>query len=138
MISVTSVTDKYILQPTLLGKHKRTLEWLSTAVLWKIELTFFQKLLDQYASKFTAADDKKKIDHFQNLIIYYRDELIDSLTSRLRLHEKKLAEMLVSKDESKTEYFKEHDILMNELEALNSQFSEYKEEFFGFVEKVML
>lgn len=37
MISVTSVTDNYILQPTLLNKHKKTLEWLSTAVLWKSE-----------------------------------------------------------------------------------------------------
>lgn len=137
MISVTSITDNYILQPSLLNKHKKTLEWLSTAVLWKRELVFFQKLLDQYASKFSATDDKKKIDHFQHLIIYYKDELVDRLSSRLRLHEKKLAEMLETRNEARTEYFNEHEGLMNELEALNTQFLQNKEELFEFIEKAM-
>jgi hypothetical protein len=137
MISVTSVTDKYIIQPSLLGKHKKSLEWLSAAVLWKRELTFFQKLLDQYSSRFTSIEDKKKMDHFQNLITYYNGELIDTFTSRIRQHEKKLAEMLESRNESKTEYIKEHDVLMAELEALSAQFTEYKEEFFAFIEKAM-
>ncbi len=137
MISVASVTDNFILQPTLLNKHKKTLEWLSTAVLWKRELAFFQKLLDQYTAKFSSVDDKKKIDHFQNVIIYYKCELIDALSAKLRAHEKTLAEMLESKNETKTEYFKEHEGLMNELEALNTQFLQIKEELFEFIEKAM-
>jgi hypothetical protein len=137
MISVTSVTDKYILQPTLIGKHKKTLEWLSSTILWKRELAFFQKLLDRFANKFEATEDKKKIDHFQNLIIYYNGELIDSLASRLRLHERKLAEMLESRDESKTEYFTEHDALMNELESTGTQFTQIKDDLFTFIEKAI-
>lgn len=137
MISVTSVTDKYIVQPTLLAKHKRTLEWLSTAILWKHELTFFQKLLDQYSPKFTDVEDKKRIDHFQNLLIYYKNELINGLSDKLRMHEKHLADMLESRNESKTEYFKEHNEIMNELEAFNNTFTEYKEDFFFFMEQAM-
>jgi hypothetical protein len=137
MISVTSVTDKYILQPTLIAKHKKTLEWLSAAVLWKIELSFFQKILDQSAPKLSTADEKQQIDHFQNIIIYYKGELIDSLTARLRSHEKKLADMLQSKDETKVGYFKEHDELMNALESLSDQFAEYKTNFYAFVEKAL-
>ena len=137
MISVTSTTDKYILQPSVLNKHKESLQWLSAAVLWKRELAFFQKLLDQYAPKFTAIDDKKKIDHFQNVIIYYKGELIDTMTGKLRLHEKKLAEMLEAHDETKTEYFKEHDALMGEFESLSQQFTQYKDELFAFIEKGM-
>ena len=102
-----------------------------------MELGFFQKLLDQYASKFSTTGDKKKIDHFQNIIIYYKCELIDVLSTRLRLHEKKLAEMLESRDETKTEYFKEHEGLMNGLEALNTQFIQNKADLFSFIEKVM-
>jgi len=136
MISVTSVTDRYILQPSLLNKHRQSLDWLSAAVLWKRELAFFQKLLDQYSSKSRSLEDKKKVDHFQSVITYYNGELIDTFMSRLRLHEKKLAEMLQSKDESKIDYFKEHEALMSELEALSSQFKEYKEEFFAFIEKL--
>jgi hypothetical protein len=137
MISVTSVTENYIIQPTLLAKHRKTLEWLSAAILWKHELAFFQKLLDQYAPKFTTTSEKATIDHFQNLITYYRFELIDALTSRLRLHEKKLAEMLETKDETMVEYFQEHDSLMGELEAANTQLTQNKEALFLFIERAM-
>jgi hypothetical protein len=137
MISVTSVTDGYILQPTLISKHKKTLEWLSATMLWKKEVAFFQKLLDQYAARFTSLDDKKMVDHFQNIIIYYRGELLDSIASRLRQHEKNLADMLDSVDESKTVYFKEHDEIMGQLEVLNDQLITYKEELFEFIERVM-
>jgi hypothetical protein len=137
MISVLSTTDQYILQPTLLGRHKKTLEWLSAAVLWKTELSFFQKLLDKYSPKFSAPSEKKQIDHFQNIILYYKGELIDSVTARLRLHEKKLADMLQSHDETKVKYFKEHDDLMNEAQSLNDQLSEYKTTFYAFIEKAV-
>lgn len=137
MISATSITNQFALQPTLLAKHKKTLEWLSAAVLWKRELAFFQKLLSQYASKFSKQEDKAKIDHFQSIILYYNGELIDALCSNLRLHEKHLASMLETKNESNTEYFKEHAELMNELESANTQLTQYKEELYNFVEKVM-
>lgn len=137
MISVTSVTDKYIIQPSLLDKHRKTLEWLSATLLWKHELAFFQKLLDQNASRFTDVEDKKRIDHFQNLLIYYKGELIDSLSSKLRNHEKRLADMLETRNESRVEYFKEHAELMGELEAFNKSLIEYKEDFFYFIEKVL-
>ena len=137
MISAISVTDKYILQPTLIGKHKKTLEWLSATVLWKRELTFFQNLLDQFARKFQEIEDKQKIGHFQNLIIYYNGELVDSLASKLRLHEKKLAEMLEFRDESKTAYFSEHEGLMNELESASNQFTQIKDDLFTFIEKAI-
>ena len=45
--------------------------------------------------------------------------------------------MLETKDELKISYFKEHDELMNELESLQVQFSQYKEQLFDFIEKVM-
>ena len=66
MISPISNTREYILQPTLIWKHKRTLEWISTATFWKRELAFFQKLLDEYAPRFSSEADKMKISHFQN------------------------------------------------------------------------
>ena len=137
MISVTSVTSEYILQPSLLEKHRRTLEWLSSTLLWKREFIFLQKLLDQQSIKFSSVDDKKKVDHFQNLIIYYNGEVIDGLRKKLREHESKLADVLQTKNELKTEYFKEHDAIMQELESFQIRFVEYKEGLFEFIEKVM-
>jgi len=137
MISVTAVTNKYILQPSLLDKHRKSLEWLSAIVLWKRELVFFQKLLDQHASRFTSVEQKKQIDHVQSIITYYKGELLDSFATRLRLHEKKLAEMFEFHDETQTEYFTEHEGLMGELQAVNDQFVQYKEELFKLIEQVM-
>ena len=137
MISVTSVTGEYILQPTLLEKHRRTLEWLSSTLLWKREFNFFQKLLDQQSVKFSSVDDKKKMGHFQNLITYYNGEVIDGLRKKLREHESKLADVLQTKNELKTDYFKEHDAIMQELESFQTRFIEYKEGLFEFIEKSM-
>ncbi len=137
MISPTSITGSYILQPSLLEKHRKTLSWLSATLLWQREFHFFQKLLDKNASKFTEVEEKQKVDHFQNLILYYNSELIIELQKKLRDHENRLADMLKTKDELKTGYFKEHEALMQELEAFNSRFVEYKEELFEFIEKVM-
>ena len=137
MISVTSGTNAYILQPSLLEKHRVTLNWLSSTLLWQREFNFFQKLLDQNAPKLTSVDDKKKIDHFQNLIIYYLGELIPELRKKLRDHENRLADMLKTKNELKTQYFKEHQTVMQELESFNIRFVEYKEELFEFIEKLI-
>jgi len=137
MISVTSVTGEYILQPTLLEKHRKTLEWLSATLLWKREFNFFQKLLDQQSIKFSSIDEKKTMGHFQNLITYYNGEVIDELRKKLREHESKLADVLQTKNELKTEYFKEHDAVMQELESFQIRFIEYKEGLFEFIEKSM-
>lgn len=137
MITPISITDQYILQPGLLDKHKKTLDWLSASVLWKRELMFFQKLLDQYAPRFTSVDDKKKIDHFQNLLLYYRGEVVDTLTHKLRQHEKHLADMLATHDETKTGYFNEHDLLMSEMSSFSTQFAKYKAALFTFIEPAM-
>ncbi|HEY3406302.1 MAG TPA: hypothetical protein VGK59_23100 [Ohtaekwangia sp.] len=137
MISVLGTTGEYVLQPSLMEKHRKTLEWLSSTILWEREVIFFQKILDMHASKFTSAEDKQKISHFQNLITYYRGEVIHQLASKLREHEHHLAEVLRTKNELKTEYFKEHDSFMSELESFAKSFAEFKSHLFDFVEKAM-
>jgi hypothetical protein len=135
MISVTSVTKNYILQPLLITKHKKTLYWLSSVTLWKSELNFFQKALEEAAPLFNKVADKKKIDHFQNLFIYYSGEVIDTLRSKLRQHENRIASILKSKDEVHTQYFLEHDALMDELGAFAKNYRELKDGFVKFVAK---
>jgi hypothetical protein len=133
MISVSNITNQYFVQPTLLNKHQKTVEWLSTILLMKVEVKFFQKLLDKSAKSATSEENKKKLDHFQNLVLYYNGELLGNMSTRLRNHEKKLAEMLEQKDETKVSYFKEHDQLIAEMESLYKQFNIYKEELFHFI-----
>jgi len=137
MISVLGTTNKYILQPSLMEMHHQSLEWLSYSVLWKRELIFFQKLLDQYASRFTDLDDKKKIDHFQHIITYYKGEVVDLLRKKLKNNEHKLADMLQTLNESDTEYFKEHKEIMSEAASFAKTFNEFKHDFFEFIERVI-
>jgi hypothetical protein len=137
MNSIIAVTDNYILQAPLLAKHRQTLEWISASVLWKRELAFFQKLLEKYAPDMTEPAERQRLEHFQNIVLYYRFELIDKLTSALRGHEKKLAEMFETKDETKVEYFKEHEGLMTEMQSLSQQFTHNKEELYAFIETFM-
>ncbi|MBL7857044.1 MAG: hypothetical protein JNM57_05090 [Cyclobacteriaceae bacterium] len=135
MISVLGTTGKYILQPSLVEMHRESLEWQSATALWKRELSFFQKLLDQHAPKNSNLEFKKQVDHYQHLITYYDGELVDIFRKKVRDHEHKLAAMLQELKESDTEYFTEHGGLMEELKAFQKTFTELKHEFFAFIEK---
>lgn len=137
MISVLSTTSKYILQPSLLDMHRQSLAWLSASALWKRELAFFQKLLDTYAPRFTSEDDKKKISHFQSLVIYYNGEVVDGLRKKLRDLESQLAHSLQKENESDTRYYAEHKGIMEEADAFEKSFSDLKHDLFSFVEAVL-
>lgn len=135
MISVTSQTGKYILQPSLIGMHRESVEWISATELWKRELAFFQNLLDQHAPKMDSVEFKKQVDHYQHLITYYNGELVDALRKKLRDHEKQLATMLQELNESDTEYFKDHAAVIEEVAAFAKVFAEFKHGFFEFIER---
>jgi hypothetical protein len=137
MVSALSATSRYILQPSLIDMHRKSLEYVSATALWKRELQFFQKLLDKYAPKFSSVEDKKKIDHFQSLITYYDDELVDGFNKKLRRHEGDLARMLQSKNESDTVYFKEHKDLMAQLESFSKSYDAFHHELYDFIEEAM-
>lgn len=137
MISASSTTNQYALQPSAIEMHQESLEWLSATILWKSELRFFQKLLDQHASDFTTVEDKKEIDHYQNLIIYYQGELVDELRKELRDLENHLAKVLQTHDESDVTYFKQHHVTMDKLAAFNKEFRNLKNSFYEFIEKVL-
>jgi hypothetical protein len=137
MISVTGTTGKYILQPSLVSMHQQSLEWLSVSDLWKQELSFFQKLLDQNSPKATSTELKKQMDHFQHVITYYSGEVVDGLRKKVRGHEKDLANMLQSMNESDTQYFKDHEGVMSELLTFSKTYDQFKLEFFGFIEKMI-
>ena len=134
MISILSTTGKYMLQPSLINMHKQSLEWLSHTEYWKKELSFFQKLIDKFSPAFKTVDQKKRIDHFQNIIIYYNGEVVDELRKKIRVHEGHLASMLQTLNEADTEYFKEHGGLMEELISFQVSFNEMKHELFEFIE----
>ena len=104
-------------------------------MMWKSEITFFQKALEEKAIFLTKQSDKKKVEHFQNLFTYYNGEVIDVLRSKLRKHEDALASVLKTKNETDTKYFKEHDSLMDELSSFSKSYTELKKDFLKFIKK---
>ena len=135
MISVLATTGKYILQPSLMEMHSNSLSWLSALELWKKEVQFFQKLLDQRSALIIDTEGKKQVDHFQHLITYYGGELISSLRKKLHTHEGNLARTLQQLNESDTEYFREHEALMEELSSFQKTFYQFKHDYIEFMER---
>ena|SRR5688572_16214548 len=118
MISVTGVTSNYSLQPALLEKHSRTLSWLSATMHWKSELRFYQKMLNDLRPSMTSAEVRAEIDNLENQVLYFLLEGIEECRRKLRHHENKLAKMLEARAEWDTQYYKEHDTLMESAASL--------------------
>ena len=113
-------------------------EWKSEVEMWKQELQFFQKLLDNYASQMNTVEQKQKMDHFQHLIIYYNGELLDSFNQKARRHTKYLAEHVDNdKTLNKEEYQEKYGTVNNQINAFSSEFRKYKSDFFQFMERVL-
>lgn len=136
MVSITGGTNKYILQPALIEKHRKTLEWLAETIIWKAELKVVQKKLDEVSLDAVQISDKKKLDHFQNLVIYYNGEVVVEIRKKLRAHEDKLARMLEINAEWNIEYFREHNIVMGNAEAVRVRLMEVRTELLAWIHKL--
>lgn len=136
MISQTGITENHTLQPELERKHKETVDWLSSIILWQKELAFFQTILDGTAQYFRSPEDKKKLSRFQNLFMYYHADLLIELRTKLRNHERHLTDIFSKKDIRNNPYHTEHEPLMTELEEFSKQFVQLKKDFFEFIEKI--
>ncbi len=134
MVSSIASAGRNILQPSIVEMHTTSLEWLSALKLWKKEVQFFQKLLDQHTSQISNLEIKKQVDHFQHLITYYGGELISVLRKKLHQHEKNLVQMLKESDDTETGYYYEHKAMIEELEAFRKTFYQFKHDYIEFIE----
>lgn len=135
METLTNSAEKLGLQTNILGMQRESSEWLSATELWKRELNFYQALLDRHATKTDSVEFKKEVDHFQNLITYYNGELVDLLHKKIRKHNKQINQMLHDENESDIETFHQHEDLMDEASSFQKVFSDFKQEFFEFIER---
>jgi len=131
--------EEHLLQSGLEDLHQESKTWLSEIEFWNIELAFFQKLLDKYASHFHNIEDKKKIDQFQNFMTYYSGELLHEIKKEVRQHEKFLASQLSSNDNRINEqsYRVDHETLNQKVAGIRKQTVEEKGRFFKFLAPVL-
>jgi hypothetical protein len=70
MNRLSAPNNNFLLEVSMEDLHKDIARWLSEIEFWRVELHFFQKVLEKIAVKKPSVEDKMKIDHFQNIIIY--------------------------------------------------------------------
>lgn len=128
----------YLLEESLESLHRESKSWSSELELWRIDLSFFQKLLDHNSQNFTSKDDKKRMSHFQNLITYYAGEVLDRFEQMIRRHEKYLATELINMEKlDESGYRKKHAEIASHVGSFRVEFIKYKREFYDFIEKVV-
>ena len=138
MEELTNAGSDYLLEIGIEELHKESEVWVSRINLWKRELDFFQKLLDTFSSKFDKEEDKKTVDHFQNLIIYYNGELLESYKQAVRRQEKNLGIMLTNGTQMDEAAFRNKHIgLKEKIDSFDREFRKTKQEFFDFIESKM-
>ena len=118
--------------------HYSSRQWLFNIEFWRKELDFFQTLLDLNVEKAESVDQKKQIDHFQNLITYYKGELLDEFHQKARRHEKSMRAMLNGESSNLDNAFREkHNILFDQIVSFDNQFKQHKLDFYDFLSALL-
>ncbi|MDH3711503.1 MAG: hypothetical protein OER04_16550 [Cyclobacteriaceae bacterium] len=137
MENLKATTTEFLIRESLLDLHKSSKQWVSEVNLWKLELNFFQKLLDTHAKKVTTYQGKKTIGHLQNLITYYQGELMDEFAKAVRKHEKYLIRVIDGGESDDSTYKVKHEIIDDKINTFRDRFKDYKEELFQFIEELL-
>lgn len=138
MNSLSLPNTNYLLEVSLEQLHSESNSWLSTVDYWKIELGFFQRLLDRAAGLVPSLEDKKSISHFQNLLYYFRGELLDQLEHNVREHEQYLGYQLDNRAPFNEQVYRQaHKKYEGQVKAFEKDFREYKRDLFTFVSKFL-
>ena len=137
MENLNGTESEYLLQSSVEDLHQVSTYWLSEIEFYKTELNFFQDLLDKHCPKINSPEDKKQLDHFQNLIIYYNGELLDEYNRKVRKHTKRISRIM---DEGPTfedfSYREEHKLLGDQMSSIGKRLQEYKVELFEFIQTI--
>ncbi len=66
--------------------------WLCDVNFWNDEINACQNLLEKNLPKIDILSERKRLEQFQNHIIYYRDELLPQVKQDLRHLKEKLSD----------------------------------------------
>ena len=118
--------------------HYSSRQWLFNIEFWRRELDFLQTLLDRTVEKAESVDQKKQIDHFQNLITYYQGELLDEYHQKARRHEKSMRAMLNGESSEEVHMLREkHNSLFDQIVSFDNQFKQHKLDFYDFISELL-
>jgi len=114
--------------------HAEISTWKSDVALVRDELVTFKTELADIASKNSAGEVQKHVEHFQNQFIR-QAEVSDELFHDLKLADNAMAEMAAGNPASDHVLLDDHTDLRAKAETYNKLFSELKTEYRAFLAK---
>lgn len=107
--------------------------WENQIRFYRDELLIYQKRLEEIASKNTAEDVRKKIEHFQNQFIL-QSEQIDTLMHDIKIHENWISKYAKENPLNiEQEYFADHESTRERMTRFIEIYNELKKEFNSFL-----
>lgn len=107
--------------------------WENQIRFYRDELLIYQKRLDEIASKNTAEDVRKKIEHFQNQFILQKEQ-IDILMHDIKIHENWISKYAKENPFNiEQEHFADHESTRERMTRFVEIYSELKKEFSSFL-----
>ena len=138
MDQMMSESQQMSMERNIEEMYHNSLDWQSEVSLWKQELKFFQKMLDTYTGKCLSVEQKQRLSHLQNLLIYYNGELLDQFRQKTRRHVKYLANHMEEDDAlNLNEYQQKFGGLSGHLSAFATEYRRYKKDFFNLMEELI-
>lgn len=136
MTQYIPTSDHYLLEVSLDDLHRESRAWLSEIEFWRLELAFYQQMLQKVTVKLPGAEERKRLDHFQHQLPYFQDELLDQYEHDIREHETLLRNMIQEKAPFDEQLYRErHKKYQAQLEAFSVEFKGYRKDLYAFAEK---
>ncbi|TPE46259.1 hypothetical protein [Pontibacter mangrovi] len=138
MKSISYPNPDHLLEVSLEQLHTESNNWLSEIALWRVELNFFQRLLDSIVGQHPGGQAKQRISHFENLLYYFRGELLDQLEHDVREHEQYLAYQLDMRAPFNEQVYRQvHKKYERQVKAFEQDFKEYKKDLYRFAGRLL-
>ena len=117
--------------------HDEHREWLNKLDFYKDDLPILRKRLEEVASKNTAIDVMKMVEHFQNQFIIQRNEL-DEFSHAIKEHENHL-QAAINQNETaiNRQSLSDHPEMRERMDRYEKLFQEFRMDLLRFVSKYM-
>ena len=136
MTQLIPTSDHYLLEVSVEDLHRESRTWLSEIDFWRLELAFYQQMLEKITVKLPGAEEKIRLDHFQHLLPYFQDELLDQYEHDIREHETLLRNMVQEKAPFDEQLYREkHKKYEAQVDAFGADFKSYRKDLYAFAEK---
>jgi hypothetical protein len=136
MYTLNPINYKYVLEGSIEDLHKESKEWISELEFWKVEFSFFEKLIDEM-NLLRRGQSKEDLQQIYNNGKNLLSEISDILDN-IRDHQKYLALLLEKKDSFNDQKYREdhhrfHSLLSDQYE----NFKDYKRRFYNISENYL-